>query len=202
MPLGNGPLARLTPGRRTVTSRGSPTDDPFVGALAGWWSSTGLLVGPNGALSSPSQHDRLTMPPTYFVTNGAIQMHFKGVPSTANFGAMFGMCVLDVSGNGVGYSPYNDGNSYIWGISGYGYSGTGANNGSQPNPAEFWLELRQVSSTTWKGRYTNDPLGVTGWSSYTGTGSGPTTPSQIGLLHAYTAGGMFSGTLVEWRSIA
>ncbi len=44
---------------------------------------------------------------------------------TAATGAMLGLSAVDNSGNGTGFSIYNDGNAYMWAITGNNYSGSG-----------------------------------------------------------------------------
>jgi hypothetical protein len=70
----------------------------------------------------------------------------------SNWGLMAGPVFLDASGNGFGFSLYDDGNMYRWNVSSYRYSGTGpgAGNGGVSSSPLVWLFLRRQSATnTW-----------------------------------------------------
>jgi hypothetical protein len=211
MPLGNGPVARFVPGFRIARFSGTTRNDPFAGpALNPWWSRLGpspasAAFSTTGGVTTlgitlPAQRDRLTETAAAAQLSGdyTLRGHFRNL---SNGGGMFGLAIVDASGNGVGYSPYNDGNTYMWSVAGWNYSGTGPNNGGQPPLAgDFWLELHKVG-TAWTGRYTTDPNGLTGWTSYTGALTWAGTPAELGFMRLYTSGGTIVATLLGWQIV-
>lgn len=76
-----------------------------------------------------------------------------------NNSMMFGPMVIDSSGTGIAFTPYNDNNAYIWNLSSYAYSSTGASmlwGGWQHMVGEkHWVRLRK-SGTTYYGSASRD----------------------------------------------
>jgi len=116
---------------------------------------------------------------------------FKG----DEFGGMTGLCILDSIGTGAAYSPYNDGNTYMWAITTYNYAASGPNNGARPAAnMVYWLSLKKVG-TNYTGRFSADGINWTGFTSNLSSGI---TPAKIGVLRAFTSGGT-SGTFTIYR---
>lgn len=101
-------------------------------------------------------------------------------------GMMFGLGLLNASGAGVGFSPYDDGNAYTWGISGWGYSGTGTSisNGLTFDTRHFWVLLRK-SGTNVTGRLSNTG---SSFSSTTGARAIGVTPAYLTISRFYSRG--------------
>lgn len=207
MPLGNGPAALFVPGWSKKPFKGTPTNDQFEGgSLGSWWTPAGtpptILFPASGAdptITMGAQRDRIMLSATYLPSGSySVRLHLGSI---SDGGGMTGIAILDGSGNGVAYSPYNDGKTYMWNITGYAYASTGPNTGTEPILAtDFWIEIAR-STTTYKGRWTNDPLGVSGWSTYTTTITNAFTPTQLGVLRAYTSGGTITAILKDWQIV-
>jgi hypothetical protein len=118
--------------------------------------------------------------------NVAIMAHIVGLTDA---GSMLSVLALDGSGNGKGFSRYNDGNSYVWNVSSYIYSSTGPGISGTPTLADHWLRLERDVSGLWTGRYSSD--GST-WSNSTATVSDTRTITQIGIGRLFTTGGALS----------
>jgi hypothetical protein len=101
--------------------------------------------------------------------------HIRGLTATGN---MTGVFAVDASGNGAGFSIYDDGNAYMWTLASFVYSATGPSvTNSGFIMADHWVHMRRVG-TNWNGRWSND--GDT-WGSWTGNLSNSTTMTRVGV---------------------
>jgi len=77
-------------------------------------------------------------------------------------GNMFGIGILDSSGNGIGFTMYdNAAGADAWAVASYAYSSTLAQNtGDYLSAAQchapHWLAIRRSSGTTWRTRFSTD----------------------------------------------
>lgn len=125
-------------------------------------------------------HRAITDPAADF----GIVAHIKGLTALGN---MVGVFAVDGSGNGVGYSPYDDGNSYTWTLAAYVYSATrNSVSASGIRTADFWVHL-QRTGTGWSGRWASgvDNLRPLSWSSWSSAYTDSRTIAKIGV------GGMY-----------
>lgn len=103
-------------------------------------------------------------------------------------GGMVGIGVYNSSGNGNAWTPYDDGTSREWNISGYNYNTTGDNIGSTytgwNDGRVVWWALRK-NGTNWRLRYSTD--GTT-WTTI-GTVSQTVTFDRIGFIRHHSFGG-------------
>lgn len=107
-----------------------------------------------------------------------------------NNSLMFGPMVIDSSGAGVAFSPYNDLSMYMWNLASYQYSSTGASMpwGYWHHTAgeRHWMRLRKVG-TSYYGSVSRDGHIWSREASATWGG----TPNRIGF------GRMFNDKLIE-----
>jgi hypothetical protein len=129
-----------------------------------------------------AQGDAITRSFTDTGQDFEIMAHMYGLN---NGGGMIGLCALDSSNNGRGFSGYNDNNTYQWALTNYAYASTGVAAGVAPNLPNHWLRLRRASNL-WTGYISND--GGYSWNA-TATTSDSRTIAKIGVLRAYTSGG-------------
>jgi len=157
------------------------------GSLGAGWTLRNIpaatMTGRSVRLVVDAQGDWCTRGFTAPAGDFEVMVRFDAVGDFANMPAIG---VLDPSGNGVCFSPYSDGNAYMWNVGGYGYSGSGPQlAGSRPSYGDpFWLAIRRVSgnySGRWKQRGGK-------WSAWSGNLASGITPSQIGFGRNYTAG--------------
>ena len=154
--VGLGP--RGLPGAARSVSRLGQFDDRFVGAaLATKWHANGIpavsVAGRVLTLTANARGDGIYQRPAQMPA-GARGAHYVAHFANNDMpGAMFGLVVLDGDGNGGGYSPYGDGNTYVWHVSHWGYAGTGQNNGSRPPLQDYWLDLHASGTGGYAGRW-------------------------------------------------
>lgn len=110
-----------------------------------------------------------------------IMVHVTGLTSVEG---MIGLCALDNSGNGVGYSAYNGTASYMWAITAYEYSGTAAA-GESNSTKDTWLHMRR-RGTAWSGRML---LTSGAWTAWSATTTDSRTITKVGLVRAFASGG-------------
>lgn len=104
-------------------------------------------------------------------------------------GGMTGILIADASGNGVGFSAYdNPDSTFMWTVTAYGYASTGPQGNGPVAVEAVWLELEKVG-TSYRGRWTPDPAGEVNWSAWTSTLTSSATMTQIGVCRMYTNGG-------------
>lgn len=129
----------------------------------------------------------------------------RGLGQTGSVTAMmFGIALLDTSGDGMGVVVYNDNNIYLARITGHAYAsfdGTIANMGHNINPASRWdLRLTRVGNT-WDGYASH---GGDSWAFHsTATGSRTITVARkcVGLF--YNTSDLYKGeVLVDWVDTA
>lgn len=176
----------------------STVGDDFDGpSLDAAWTLQGIT---GGALSFivPTSYDDSALQVVW--PNGASVIH-RAKPAATNFtiygtyhgcsalGGMEGLCITDNSGNGVGFSPYSGGASYIWGLSGWAYSASGNSVAGvpwrYPNSGVPYILRIVKSGTSYTGGYSSDG-GLTWLETASGTNS--TTMTRVGF------GKFFSGT--------
>ena len=154
--VGLGP--RGLPGAARSVSRLGPLDDRFAGAsLAARWYLNGIptvsVAGGVLTLTANARGDGIYQRPARMPAGA------RGVHYVAHFtdndmpAAMVGLVILDAEGNGAGYSPYGDGNTYLWHVAHWGYAGTGPHNGSQPSLRDYWLDLHAGGTGGYAGRW-------------------------------------------------
>lgn len=102
---------------------------------------------------------------------------------------MLGINLLDASGNGVGYSPYdNTPGTYTWGVASWVYGSTAAVGYSDNPPAlsigSCWLSLRKVGANV-QGRVSYDGRNFSNFNSGVAIGTTPLYVT-IGTLYAAT----------------
>ena len=157
--VGLGP--RGLPGAARSVSRLGPFDDRFAGAgLAARWHVNGVpivsVTGGGLALTANAKGDGIYQRPAQMpgATLGAQGVHYIAHFTNNDMAAaMFGLVILDADGNGAGYSPYGDGNTYLWHVAHWGYAGTGPHNGSQPSLFDYWLDLHDNGAGRYAGRW-------------------------------------------------
>jgi len=159
---GRGP--RGIPGFGLAASDFGPWDDGFTGtSLASKWILRNITPVTEAAVANGKvtltingQGDAMYLQPTAGNIGSATDCDVYMRCSANNVpGRMAGVYLLDSSGDGVGYSPYNDGNTYLWNVVGYNYSSTSNANGNQPVPTgDYWLHLRKRGSSI-TGRWAN-----------------------------------------------
>lgn len=116
----------------------------------------------------------------------------------SGLGNMFGIYILDTSGVGIGYSPYDDTNHYMWNINAWVYSSTG--NAGTGTPSAYtsadnrhhWILLKK-SGTTYQGGVSYDGASIT--NRPTAQNSAGFTPAYLAIGRPYTTGG------THWRRI-
>lgn len=200
-----GRLPRGIPGFGANTTDLGPYDDLFGGgALGALWTLRNITNGSEAAVGSGrvtltinGQGDSMyTLPASGWIgsaTDCDVYMRCSGnnVP-----GRMAGIILLDSSGDGIGYSPYNDGNTYLWNVTGYNYASTGPANGNQPSlPGDYWIHLRKRGSTI-TGRWANHDSGHTyltqAYGAFTSGSTKTNAFDRVGLGALWTTG---SGTI-------
>lgn len=66
-------------------------------------------------------------------------------------GTMVGPMIIDSSGNGIGFTPYNDNNAYFWNLSSYAYSSTGPSQlwgyWDHMTGMKHWIRIRKSGTT-------------------------------------------------------
>lgn len=113
-----------------------------------------------------------------------LMAHIKNL---GNLGNMTGLWALDNSGNGVGYSPYDNGNSFIWRVNNYTYNGDGPNVSTETIiVGDHWIRLRRVGSN-WSGCWSSDG---DNWSAWTGDQSDARTITRVGFGAMYYKGNL------------
>lgn len=167
--------------RRNLTSSDDSIDTSDYGCL--------ITNIPNG---SPAGRGYLQMAPAGDFSI-ILSLVIWGTNNSAN--SMFGPMVIDSSGNGIGFSPYDDEKAYIWNLSSYEYGSTGASMwwtakdhfAGQPH----WLRIRK-SGTTYYASASRDGRR---WSpEISGTWGG--TVDRIGFGKFYNAGVLMT-TMVD-----
>lgn len=101
-------------------------------------------------------------------------------------------CIIDSTGAGVAFSVYNDGNAYMWNLSGYQYSTTGPSVvGTTTRYQDHFLSLRKAG-TTYTGRWATAVTGTSPatvvWSSFTAGQTWAGTVDRIGILRINPSG--------------
>lgn len=98
---------------------------------------------------------------------------------------MTGLVIVSTTGAGVGFSNYNDTNSYTWNLSAYAYSSTGTNINFEraPTGRKQWFKLRK-SGTNYYGSISHDGAN---WSYETAALSNAFTVDRIGFGRILTA---------------
>lgn len=103
-----------------------------------------------------------------------------------DWGLMASLVFLDASGNGFGFSVYDDGQMYRWNVSSYRYASTGpgAGNGGVSSEGLVWTFLRRQSGTnTWTLRTSRDGSTILGTLTTTHAAS---LGTQFGLVAIYS----------------
>ena len=153
-----GPGPRGLPGGARSVSRLGPLDDRFAGAsLAARWHLNGIptvsVAGGVLTLTANARGDGIYQRPARMPAGA------RGVHYIAHFtdnempAAMVGLVILDAEGNGAGYSPYGDGNTYLWHVAHWGYASTGPHNSGQPSLRDYWLDLHATGAGGYAGRW-------------------------------------------------
>lgn len=178
------PPTALTPVSASSASLGSYGDECNSGTLDGAWTLRNIAsVTGNGTEYSillDAQGDAMTRSFTDTGLPISIMAHLTGMTDAQ---PMIGICALDSSNNGVAFSRYNNGSTYLWRISSYNYASTGPGISSVPTIGDHWLHLMRDGSAQWKGRYSSDG---SAWSVWTSLDFDNRTISHIGILRAYT----------------
>lgn len=111
------------------------------------------------------------------------------------FGGMTGLAIIDTLGTGVGFSPYNDGNTYSWSMLTYNYTASGFSINNGPVAGQVYhIALKKVG-TGYTGRYSVDGVN---WSATSSTLTSLITVDRIGFARIFTAGGT-AGTFTIHR---
>lgn len=167
-------------------------DETFPGSSlpAGWtFTGSGMTVVAAGAatVTSGAQSDRLMFaytPPTNGIV--VIRAHLLAISGT---GGMPSLVALDSSGNGLGTSPYNDSNWYIWNATGTGYQYSGTNSviAASPSLTDVWASLLIIDGYIAGAGFSSDGAS---WSGLPAVAAGPFTITQVGLCQLFTSANM------------
>lgn len=188
----------------TIVGQAAYTDEFLSATLDPKWSLHGFTTGDIGA-QTDREYDN---PVIAFVSDAGGDAVYQAAPAgdftlyvvshgvNSNGGMPSVLCV-DTSGTGMGFSSYNDGNSYLWFINSWQYSSTG-NAVTQSPPwrygaANVPFVLRLVKSgTSWTGAVSGD--GGASWMS--------TSPQTNSFTVAYVGFGRIfggSGGTMTWQ---
>lgn len=113
--------------------------------------------------------------------------------STAGNGMAPAICLLDSSGNGSGFSLYNDGNIYGWNVSAWAYGSTGGGQSYGTLVGQhMWVAVRRTG-TTLSCRWSSNG---TSWSNI------PTTfTTNVATNNRLTIGRLYSGSNPGWQML-
>lgn len=201
----SGRVPRGIPGFGLSASDLGPWDDTFTGAsLSSRWVlrnivnvSEAAVANGRVTLTINGQGDAMYLAPGAGNIGAATDCDVYMRCSSNNVpGRMAGIILLDSAGDGIGFSPYNDGDTYLWNTTGYNYASTGPAVGSQPVPTgDYWIHMRKRGSTI-TGRWANhDSSKRFDLQNYTAFTSGSTTSNafdRVGFGALWTTG---SGTI-------
>lgn len=112
-----------------------------------------------------------------------------GIANTLN-GGMFGLALLNASGNGTGFSAYNDGNAYTWAVTSWIYAGTGnaVAHGLTFDNRHYWTSMKK-SGTNITGRISANG---TSFTSFTAASTLSVTPVYLAVIRLFSGGGGFT----------
>ena len=145
---------------------GDDFDGPSLDAA---WTLQGVT---SGALSfeTTREYDSSVLVAAW--PSGTGQVIHRAKPATTDFtlyltchgissdSGMPGLCITDNSGNGIGFSPYTGGSSYMWGLTGWAYASSGNSVGGVPwryGTSNVPYVLRLVKSgTSYTGSFSSD----------------------------------------------
>lgn len=181
-----------------------PWDDLFLGAaLRSAWTLRGLtgadvsVSSDRATLTIDGQGDAMYIQPGAgnigSSTDCDIYMRCSGnnVP-----GRMAGIALLDSSGNGLGFSPYDDSKTYLWNITAYNYVSTGPTTNDRPIlPGDYWLHVRKRGSShtgRWATHDSNKTYAEQNYGSFTTALTRTDAFDRVGFDAPWTTG---SGTI-------
>lgn len=161
-------------------------DDCNGGTVDPRWTGRNLAATATGAgyvATYDEKGDALTQSFTDTGDGFIFTMRIQGIDNST---AMLGFVAVDDTGAGVGCSTYSGGaNTYLWNLTGWGYSGTGPNAGGAGDLGDHWLQVKRDGSSSYTCRYWKSAEGV--WSGWSSVLTRTETITHVGIVRAYSA---------------